>query len=59
MYKLTFKQYYDIYNNILLGALSACYLYGKNTFPISTYLPILAKNKKGEILKKEEERFIK
>lgn len=31
-------------------ALSACYLYGKNAFPVTTYLPIIAKNKKGEIL---------
>jgi hypothetical protein len=30
--------------------LSACYLFGKDAFPITTYLPILAKNKKGEIL---------
>ena len=31
-------------------SLSACNLYGQNTFPITTYLPILAKNQSGTIL---------
>ena len=31
-------------------ALSACYLYGQETYPITTYLPIMAKNKQGQIL---------
>ena len=29
-------------------ALSACYLYGQETYPITTYLPIMAKNKQGQ-----------
>ena len=31
-------------------SLCACNLYGQNTFPITTYLPILAKNQSGTIL---------
>ena len=31
-------------------ALCACNLYGQNTFPITTYLPILAKNQSGSVL---------
>lgn len=31
-------------------ALSACYLYGQETYPTTTYLPIMAKNKQGQIL---------
>ena len=31
-------------------SLSACNLYGQNTFPITTYLPIMAKNQSGQIL---------
>lgn len=31
-------------------SLSACYLYGQETYPISTYLPIMARNKKGQEL---------
>ena len=31
-------------------ALCACNLYGQNTFPVTTYLPILAKNQSGAIL---------
>ena len=31
-------------------ALSACYLYGKETYPATTYIPIMAKNISGEIL---------
>ena len=30
--------------------LSACYLYGKEAWPVTTYLPIIARNKKDEIL---------
>ena len=31
-------------------ALCACSLYGQNTYPITTFLPILAKNQSGTIL---------
>ena len=31
-------------------SISACYLYGKDAWPITTYLPIIARNKKDEIL---------
>ena len=31
-------------------ALCACNLHGQNTFPVTTYLPIMAKNKTGTIL---------
>ena len=31
-------------------AISACYLYGKDAWPVTTYLPIMARNKKDEIL---------
>ena len=31
-------------------SLCACNLYGQNTFPITTYLPILAKNQSGTVL---------
>ena len=31
-------------------ALCACSLYGQNTYPITTYLPIMAKNQSGTIL---------
>ena len=31
-------------------SLCACNLYGQNTFPITTYLPIMAKNQSGQIL---------
>ena len=31
-------------------SLSACYLYGQETYPITTYLPIMARNKKGQEL---------
>ena len=31
-------------------AISACYLYGKDAWPVTTYLPIMARNKNDEIL---------